>query len=286
MNIDQLQAISDQEFKQLQVYLEDRIGVKLTDAKKSLAMSRLSKRIREIGLGSYQDYIDLVQVDDDELQVLFNRITTNVTHFFRESHHFDYLISTYLPALIEDPARAPNKTIRIWSAACSTGEEVYTIAMVLAEFLEDHPGWKVEILGSDISTRALDKAKLGIYSRSEVEGIPYKYLKKYFKLGQGDNEGLFKAKESIRKLVSFRQINLVSPNSYPISAPLHMIFCRNVFIYFDKETQSNIVSRFAKHLYEDGLLMIGHSESISTTSQADMWTLIGRTIYTYNRQEH
>jgi len=279
MEQDGLAQLSDQEFRVLQTFLEELIGVKLTDAKRALVISRLSKRIRELKLPNYQSYMDLVQRDAAELQVLFNRITTNVTQFFREYHHFEYLEQTLLPKIMANPAHNSKKKLRIWSAACSTGEEPYSLAIFLQEFFKKHPGWNVQILASDVNTDALAKAKAGIYDKKEISGIPYNLLKAYFKLGVNENAGKFKVKESLQKMITFRQINLVTNGVYPITDPLHVIFCRNVFIYFDKDTQRDIINRFANHLHQDGVLMIGHSESINSLNSANNWKLIGQTIY-------
>lgn len=277
MNMDNL-PLTDEEFKMLQKFIEQVIGVKLSDAKRALVMSRLSKRIRELNMNTYKAYIQLVQEDPEELQVLFNRITTNVTNFFREHHHFQYLQNVFLPALVAHPEHGKRKMIRVWSSACSTGEEPYTIAMVLSEFFRNHPGWTIRILASDINTEALDKAKSGTYKKAELAGIPYNYLKTYFKMGAGANEGKFKVKDTLQKLITFRQLNLLE-DDYPFSEALHVIFCRNVFIYFDKNTQKKIISSFRKNLLNDGLLMLGHSESINSLNSDDRWKLVGQTIY-------
>ncbi|OEF95821.1 CheR family methyltransferase [Desulfuribacillus alkaliarsenatis] len=271
--------LTDQEFRTLQAFIESVIGVKLTDTKRALVMSRLSKRVRELNIKSYQEYIELVNNDPDELQVLFNKITTNVTQFFRESHHFNYLQNVFLPKFVADPAHSQKKSLRVWSSACSTGEEPYTIAMCLLEFFKQHPGWKIQILASDINTDALNKAKSGIYNKQEITGIPYNFLKTYFKMGVNENEGKFKAKDSLQKIISFKQINLIT-DTYPITEPLHIIFCRNVFIYFDKQTQKGIINRFANNLHDDGVLMLGHSESINSLNSDNKWNLVGQTIYT------
>jgi len=279
MEQDSLTQLSDQEFHALQAFLEELIGVKLTDAKRALVISRLSKRIRELKLPNYKSYMDLVQRDSEELQVLFNRITTNVTQFFREYHHFKYLEQTFLPRIVADPVHNSRKILRVWSAACSTGEEPYSLAICLQEFFKKHPGWKIQILASDVNTEALAKARAGIYDKKEINGIPYNLLKTYFKMGINENAGKFKAKESLKNMITFRQINLVAKGMYPITDPLHIIFCRNVFIYFDKQTQRDIINRFANHLHADGVLMIGHSESINSLNSANNWKLVGQTIY-------
>lgn len=259
----------------------DSIGVNLTDAKRALTVSRLSKRLRELNLNSISQYLDLVKSDPLELETMFNLITTNVTKFFREPHHFDYLLEHFLPVWesgISDQRAA--KSVRIWSAACSTGEEPYTIAMVLHRYFTGRSGRSAKILASDINTEALKKSKEGLYKRQEVEGIPYDYLTQYFKLGTGMNKGLFRIKDVLKNMINFRRINLSGKEDYPISGELDIIFCRNVFIYFDRETQKRILSRFYKHLKPGGLLCLGHSESINTAnSGGERWHLIKHTIY-------
>lgn len=259
----------------------DSIGVNLTEAKRALTVSRLSKRLRELKMESVSDYLELVKKDPIELENMFNLITTNVTKFFREPHHFDYLTQQFLPAWEGGLSQRRNaKVIRIWSAACSTGEEPYTIAMVLHRYFAGKSGRSVKLLASDINTSALKKAKDGVYTRQEVEGIPYDFLTQYFRMGTGPNKGMFKIKDALRSMIDFRRINLSAKDAYPISGELDVIFCRNVFIYFDRETQKSILSRFHRHIRPEGLLCLGHSESINAAnSGAERWRLIKHTIY-------
>ncbi|MGF7186313.1 chemotaxis protein methyltransferase CheR [Desulfitispora alkaliphila] len=274
--------LTDDEFVKIKSMVFKEIGVNLTEAKRSLVISRLNKRLRELGLLSFSQYIEYTQDNRDELEIIFNRITTNVTKFFRENHHFEYLYEQYLPVLEQKITNIDdsNKTLRVWSAACSTGEEPYTIAMVLSEYFANKPKWNYKILASDINTETLKKASSGIYTKKEVEEIPYNMLKKYFQVGTGQNSGLFKIKDIVRNNISFRKINLTAEKEYPIQSALDIIFCRNVFIYFSRETQAKVLNRYYEHLKPGGLLFLGHSESIGTAQELrEKWAFKRHTIY-------
>lgn len=273
--------LSDKEFMVIKDLVYNTIGVNLTTAKKALVISRLSTRLRELNLNSFTSYIKFIEENPRELEKLFNLITTNVTNFFRETHHFDFLVQEYFPVLETAVRnRLMPKKIRIWSAGCSTGEEPYTLGMVMDRYFSEKRGWSMKILASDINTEALDKAQKGIYSMKEIEGIPYDFLKQYFVLGTGPNQGVFKVKEVIQKMITFRRLNLLSCRGFPVSEPLNLIFCRNVFIYFNKETQNRVLDKFYDLLVPEGYLFLGHSESIDFRGeQADRWRLIKHTIY-------
>lgn len=276
----QLISLTDEEFKELRELIYRSIGVNLTEAKKMLVISRLSKRLKQLRLTSIHQYLMYIKKHPEEKEILFNLITTNVTKFFRESHHFDYLTNVFLPNFEKKVQNKQlPKRLRIWSSASSTGEEPYTIAMVLLEYFKAKRDWHVEILASDINTETLKKASIGIYKKQEIVDIPYPLLTKYFKLGQGKNEGLFKVKDNLKELITFKRINLAMEMPYPIHQPLHIIFCRNVFIYFNKETQENIIRRFYNLLENEGLLILGHSESISREKCLGNWKLVDQTIY-------
>ena len=281
--INNVMDISANEFNVIRTLVYDAIGVNLTDAKKALVVSRLSRRVRDLNLDSFSLYIRHLEENPGEAGVLYNCVTTNVTSFFRERHHFDYIENTYLPGMEVSYAKSEKavvKKIRIWSAGCSTGEEPYTLAMVLSSYFKSKKNWQMKILATDVNTEALQKGRAGIYSRKEAEGIPYDYLKSYFKLGTGPNSGYFKANERLQALIDFRQLNLTGSGDYPLKDPFNIIFCRNVFIYFDKETRSRILRQFHRLLVPGGLLFMGHSESINTTSeQSGRWRLLKHTIY-------
>lgn len=261
------------QFQELTQIVYDTIGVNLTEAKRPLVLSRLSKRLRELSMDSFGAYIALLRKDPKELEVLFNRITTNVTKFFREEYHFEYLTQEFLPQWV---SQYPKEEFRAWSAGCASGEEPYTIAMVLDQFLGPKKR-DFRVLATDINTETIRKAQSGRYSRVEVEGVQKEVLKKYFLLGTGPNEGFFRVKDTLRERVSFKRVNLTDPASYPLRAPVDIVFCRNVFIYFDKQTQAKVIDTYHRFLKPGGLLFLGHSESIGVARTP--WRLLRHTIY-------
>lgn len=273
--------LTDKEFHHIRQLVYNSIGVNLTEAKKTLVISRLSRRLRELNLESFSSYIVILEKNQQELEKMLNLITTNVTKFFREEHHFNYITKYFLPILEQQAAQGLiDKSIRVWSAGCATGEEPYTIAMVLHNYFSHKENWDIKIMASDVNTETLKKAYTGIYTKEEVAGIPYQFLTKYFKLGTGVNMGKFKVKNVLRQLITFKRINLIAAKEYPIGKQLDMIFCRNVFIYFDKPTQGEILNRYYKHLNNNGLLLLGHSESMNSTVDAGTrWLLLKHTIY-------
>ncbi|MFW5996284.1 MAG: CheR family methyltransferase [Halanaerobiaceae bacterium] len=265
--------LSNEEFENLSQIVFDNIGVNLTNKKKPLIISRLSRRLRQLNLGSFSEYIELLQSDTDELEIFFNLITTNVSKFFREKNHFQYLRNTYLPMI----KREGVKTVKAWSAGCSTGEEPYTLAIVLNEIF-DNGQEKIEIIASDVNTKVLKSAARGVYRKEKLTKVPYKLLKKYFYLGTGKNRDLFKVKEDIRNLVSFKVINLKDAD-YTFKKPLDIIFCRNVFIYFNKKTQEEVLKKFHQILKNNGRLFLGHSEKVSRNGGQKSWELCAPTVY-------
>jgi chemotaxis protein methyltransferase CheR len=257
-------------FKEL-IYRE--AGIKLTDLKKALIQARLSKRLRLLGLKSYQAYYEYLMEHFDQEKIEFiNAITTNKTEFFRENRHFDFIRDRCLP----DFESEGRKTIRIWSAGCSSGEEPYTIAITIREFYEGERLPDVKILATDIDTSVLEKAAAGVYTYDQVKDIDIAFLKKYFLRGTGDNAGYFKVKDSLKQMIMFRRLNLLD-EMYPMKGRFDMIFCRNVIIYFDRPTQRVLFEKFNTCLSDDGYLFIGHSENI--TGVSDRFTLLGHTIY-------
>lgn len=262
--IGDIDPLSEFEFKKLKELIYDNTGIFLKDTKVQMVNSRLQKRLKTLGINSYKAYYEYLVKEDDgaELIEMINSITTNKTDYFREKHHFDYLLNTILPKL-KTTCYSSSSTlnIRIWCAASSTGEEPYTIAMVLKDYFENNTGWSLKVLASDIDTRVLAAAKQGVYSSQQISPIPVELLKKYFYKGEGENEGLFKVKEKIKDIIDFRKINLID-DTYPINSQVDVIFCRNVFIYFDKETIEKILEKFYRHLKPGGYLFIGHSETM------------------------
>ncbi len=246
-------GLTEKEFKLFQKLIYDSAGISMSEAKKALISNRLAKRLRFYGLDSYLDYYKLIQSNSypEEKQMLVDLLTTNETYFFREQIHFDFLKNE----LLKDPGNIKN--FRIWSAASSSGEEAYSIAMILSEKLGNTP-W--EIIGSDISARILEKAKKGVYLLSKSTGIPKNYLKQYCLKGVNSQEGSLKISNEIRQRVSFYQINL--NESLPEIGKFNVIFLRNVMIYFDNETRKKIVANILPSIEKKGYLFIGHSETL------------------------
>jgi chemotaxis protein methyltransferase CheR len=257
-------------FKEL-IYQE--AGIKLTDLKKALIQARLSKRLRFLGIPSYRDYYRyLIDNYNDEKIEFINAITTNKTEFFREGKHFEFMRDFCLP---EFDSRG-KKTIKIWSAGCSTGEEAYSIAITLREYYPAGKSPEIKILATDIDTNVLEKAFTGVYTLEQVKDIDVSVMKKYFLRGTGDNEGLFRVKDEIRNMILFRRLNLLD-DAYPMKGKFDIMFCRNVIIYFDRPTQKDLFEKFSHYLDDDGYLFIGHSENL--TSVSTRFTLQGHTIY-------
>jgi chemotaxis protein methyltransferase CheR len=200
-------------------------------------------------------------------------------NFFRENNHFEYLTDAILPELKQKCYKNGNLNIRAWSAACSTGEEPYTIAMVLKDYFKNNTGWNIRVLASDIDTNVLKKASEGIYSFEQAKDIPIDLLIENFYKGEEKNEGLFKSKEKLKEMVVFKKINLID-DTYPIDAPLDVIFCRNVFIYFDQETVNKVINKFYHYLKTGGYLFLGHSESLDFNGEyKDKFKMVAHTVY-------
>ena len=264
--------LSDEIFYKIKDLIYKKIGVNLKDSKKTMVKSRLLKRLRTLNLDSFEKYCNYLNNNSDELVILYNLLTTNVTHFFREKHHFDYLKNSVLPEI----EKRNDKIIRVWSAGCSSGQEVYTLSIVLNEYFNSN--WKLKILGTDINTDVLKVARKGVYSEQSVENIPYKLLHKYFLLGSGKNKGFFKVKDKLKRNIKLGRLNL-KDNSYPIKKKVDIIFCRNVFIYFDKKTRNEILNKFYRNLKEGGYLFLGHSESIDLNKSKNDWKFVFKTTY-------
>ncbi|MGE5386607.1 MAG: CheR family methyltransferase [Betaproteobacteria bacterium] len=248
-------SITDQEFTLFQRLIYKIAGISLADSKKALLVGRLQRRLRHYHFETFSQYYRLLSSNEhaEELQTMVNMLTTNETYFFREPKHFDYLRDEIIPK------RRVGGSFRIWSAASSTGEEAYTIAMVLAEHLPNAP-W--EVVGSDISTQVLTKARGGHYSLDRTEGIPQSFLGKYCIKGANAQAGTFLISQDLRRRVSFQQVNLTLPVS-PSLGEFDVIFLRNVMIYFDIETKSKVVANLLPRLKSGGYFIVGHSESLN-----------------------
>lgn len=250
-------TISPDEFQRFRTLIYDESGISLSEQKKSLLASRLSKRLRDLGLDTFSDYYEKVTLEAsrEEFTRMLDLISTNKTDFFREPKHFDFLRDRILPEL------AHLKRVRIWSSASSTGEEPYTIAMTLYDGVQNPSQWDFKILASDLSTRVLAKAAAGTYDEERVRDVPDETVKRHFLRGRGESAGLLKVKPHLADMIRFRRINLMD-DQFPIKSPLDLIFCRNVMIYFDRPTQEVLVNKFHRYLKPGGYLFIGHSESL------------------------
>ena len=267
--------MTDQDFNFIRTIARSHTGIELGDHKKEMIYSRIVRRIRALDLASFAGYCDyLEQNTETELTPFINAITTNLTAFFREPHHFDFLGRTVLPELRK--RHASDRRLRIWSAGCSTGEEPYSIAMTLHQHLGNER-WDARILATDLDTNVLNHGRNGIYSRDRMTGMNEDLVRKYFQVQRGRNpdDDKFRAKECIRELIRFNQLNLLEP--WPMKGPFDVIFCRNVVIYFSKETQKILFDRYADILAPGGYLFIGHSESLHGVSRR--FESLGRTIY-------
>lgn len=254
--------LTEEEFQKISRLVYDQCGIHLSDGKRELVKARLGKRIRNGSFKSFHDYYQHVLKDPsgEELIHLLDSIATNYTFFFREQKHFDCLRSEIVPELI-NRKKDRGRKLRFWSAACSSGEEPYSIAMTLLDTIEYPSVWDISILGTDISTKALKVAELGIFPKDRVQSIAPSLIRKCFLKGENDWKDYVKVKDEVRKLVRLRRLNLMEPFSF--SEPFDCIFCRNVMIYFDKKTQADLVNRLYECLEDGGFLLIGHSESLT-----------------------
>jgi chemotaxis protein methyltransferase CheR len=266
--------LTTEAFGYIRTLVMENTGIVINENKRELIYSRLSKRLRSLGLRSFDDYLKVLDNGNNrqEMVAFINSITTNLTAFFRENHHFEFLREKGIP---ECSARARSGgTIRVWSAGCSTGEEPYSIAMTFAETL-GFSGVDWRILATDIDTEVLTTASQRIYAEDRVTGISPPTLKRWFRRGTGPNTGRVQVSPQLAERITFRQLNLIQP--WPFKQKFDIIFCRNVVIYFDLETQKKIFNNYANQLNDNGLLFIGHSESLFKVT--DRFDSIGHTIY-------
>lgn len=263
-------VFTDADFARCRTMIHTRAGIALSESKRDMVYSRVARRLRQLGLSSFHDYLALLDSGDTlEWQEFTNALTTNLTAFFREPHHF--------PLLAEHLRKQPgDRCLKLWCAAASTGEEAYSMAMTAIEaFGTDQP--PVRILASDIDTAVLDQAVSGIYAAERIADLEARRLQRFFERGTGANAGKVRVRDAVRRLVAFRPVNLLGPD-WGINGPLDAIVCRNVMIYFDKQTQLRVLERFAPLLRADGLLFAGHSESFHQATH--LFRLRGKTVYT------
>lgn len=259
-------SITPTEYDLIAKLVYDRFGINLGKKKQSLVANRLRKVLVEHNFNSFKDYYESILSDKSgqSLDILINKISTNLTYFAREKEHFDFLKEKVLPEQFKNPAIVKEKSIRIWCAGCSTGEEAYTLSMVIHEAAGlGEARWKLSVLATDISARALKVAEKSVYTASNVEKMSGVIKKKYFQK-QSDNSLIIKSK--IRDTVLFRRLNLMR-SQFPFKKKFHSIFCRNVMIYFDVPTRLKLIKKFSQNLTDGGYLFIGHSESLGRTNQ-------------------
>ncbi len=269
-------VLTDAEFKKLTNIVRELTGIVLGDHKREMVYGRLARRLRELGMQSFAQYCSLLDSQESETETgfLVNAITTNLTKFYRESHHFDFL-TDHLKAICDDPSRRTgDKSVLIWSAGCSSGEEPYSIASTILSKVPTMAQWQVKILATDLDTNMLATGQAGIYSKNSLQDIPSDYARVFQENTKVENDRIH-VRERAKDLVHFKQLNLLHP--WPMKKKYDVIFCRNVLIYFDGPTKEGLVKRYADMLVPGGMLFLGHSESLQ--NKIDKLTLIGRTAY-------
>lgn len=258
-------TITDKEFCRLSEFIHGECGIKLPPAKKIMLEARLQKRLKAVGMKTFSDYCDFLfspRGIEQELVHMIDVVTTNKTDFFREPAHFNYLTQTALPEMMRLHGAGINRKIVIWSAGCSTGEEPYTLAMVLSEFAEKVRGFSFVLLATDISTRVLEIAQRAVYSEEKIAPVPQALRKKYLLRSKDKNSNLVRIVPELRALVKFRRLNFLE-GDFGMREPVDIIFCRNVIIYFNKETQEIVLNRFYRHIIPGGYVFMGHSETLN-----------------------
>jgi len=259
---------TDHDFSRVRTLIHRRAGIALGEQKRQMVYSRLSRRLRELGIPEFSAYLDLLEAhpDGEEWQDFINSLTTNLTSFFREAHHF--------PVLAEHVRKAPQPVV-VWCAAASTGEEPYSIAITLIEALGERAG-AARVIATDIDTAVLAKASAGVFTTEQVSRLAPERLRRFFSKGTGANAGKVRIRPEVAAMVKFSRLNLLD-SAWPIKEPLDAIFCRNVMIYFDKPTQNKVLERFAPLLKPNGRLFAGHSENASLVNQT--FKPLGQTVY-------
>ena len=259
-----VQEMSDVEYRRFTAYVHDVSGISLNDSKRALVARRLQARMRELGVDSLGDYTDYVRADVSGAETirLLDLIATNETHFFRERPHWEFLATRVFPGWVADAdAGRRDRKVRAWSAACSTGQEPYSLAMQLLDLLSPSDGWSHEIHASDISTHVLDRARRAEWPIEKAAEIPSEYLQRYMLRGVGNHVGVMRAGRDVREMVSFSRVNLHDAE-YPVPGQFDLIFCRNVLIYFTPEGRAEVIERLTSRLKPGGLLFVGHAESL------------------------
>ena len=254
--------LSERQFNEISEMVKSLCGINLHDGKKELVKARLTKRLRKLNMSNFAEYMNFVggEAGKGELVNMLDALSTNLTSFFRENEHFEYLADQILSAIVNRSTQT-GRRMRVWSAGCSSGEEPYTIGMILNEKLPNPPSWDARILATDISTRVLARAAEGVYGDTRVKTVPAQLRSRYFECIETRPDRIFRVSDSVRSMVHFGRLNLM--NHWPMKGPFDVIFCRNVMIYFDKVTQGRLINRFYDLLAPGGTLFIGHSESLA-----------------------
>ena len=263
--------LTEQDFKYIQYFVHKSVGIFLSDKKKAMVYGRISRILREHGLKRFSEYRELLETSDAEKVNFINNLTTNKTHFFRGFNHFEYLEGAMIPKWFNEG----RNQLRFWSAGCSTGEEPYSYLAMLKKSQVFDRIRDVRMLATDLDTNVLARAKQGVYSEEAIESIPSEYLKGAFVKGKGQMAGKIKIKRQLQQHLTFNQLNLLA--DWPMDQQFDVISCRNVMIYFDKPTQETLIRRFYELLADDGVLFIGHSESVGSCT--DIFRHLGHTIY-------
>ncbi len=250
-----ISTLSEKEYKLISGYAKEHLGINLNEKKKSLICTRLANRLKKLNMDTFEEYYNYLKVNPEEGINFTNHITTNYTYFLRESEHFEIFEKEVLPLI---KSNNKNKDLRVWCAGCSTGEESTYLAILIDKFFKNNTGWNTQLLASDISTNALEKAYKGEYEIEELKGVSPEILKNYF---IKENKS-YKVIDKVRKNIIYRKINLIDEHRF--KKPLQAIFCRNVMIYFDEETKEKVVKKFYDSLEPGGFLFISHSETLST----------------------
>lgn len=255
--------LKEKEFHEISDLVYKHCGINLHEGKKELVRARLAKRLRHGNFETFSDYMKYVLNDPtgNEFSILIDTLSTNLTSFYRQPEHFEFLTRYFLPTLLKQKKDKNNHRIRAWSAGCSSGEEAYSIAITLLEAVEEHNEFNARVLATDISTRMLKTARKGIYEKKRVMAVPPMQRNKYLTLFRVNKQKLFHVGEQLKRTVLFEYLNLME--NWPIRGQLDFIFCRNVMIYFDKATQQHLIDRFWKILDSGGCLFTGHSESLT-----------------------
>ena len=272
-------TMKDKDFQQFSSFIYDRVGIQLPPAKKTMLEARLQKRLKVLGFDTFTEYGQFVfspEGQQAELVHLIDVVTTNKTDFFREPGHFDYLTAHTLPTILKERGSSATQPVRIWSAGCSSGEEPYTLAMILSEYRELHHSFHFSLLASDISTRILETARTAIYPEERISGIAPHFKKKYILRSRERSRQLIRICPQLRALVEFRRINFMDAD-FGVTEMIDVIFCRNVVIYFDKATQQNLMQKFHRQLRPGGYLFLGHSETLNGIDVN--FTTVASTVY-------